>query len=153
MQKSDLYWLAGLLEGEGCFSRTRSSPLVNLRMTDRDTVDRAAELMGAKVVPKKRDGNRKIAFEARIYGDKALDLMGLMKPLMMERRKSRIEDIEVWAVGRPGRPSKLNPQAVRVMRFIHGVGAKDQKQIAEAYGVCQQTVSNVVTRKLWVHVK
>lgn len=53
MDDSDLYWLAGLLEGEGTFVAGPPSaptvPLIRLVMTDGDIVQRAAGLIGRSV--------------------------------------------------------------------------------------------------------
>jgi hypothetical protein len=47
MTESDLAWLAGLLEGEGCFHFTRTAYVV-ISMTDEDIIERAASLMNSK---------------------------------------------------------------------------------------------------------
>jgi hypothetical protein len=51
----ELYWLAGLLEGEGSFVKGPPSrpncPIVQLAMTDGDVVERAARLLGRGVTP------------------------------------------------------------------------------------------------------
>ena len=45
MKTKELHWLAGLLEGEGCFTFNTYSPVIMLAMTDEDEVRRAATLM------------------------------------------------------------------------------------------------------------
>ena len=56
MTELDIAWLAGLLEGEGCFrinTRKRDNGTINyypqliLKMTDEDIIKRAGELMQA----------------------------------------------------------------------------------------------------------
>lgn len=45
----DIYWLAGLLEGEGCFhlDRIRGTPVptIRVKMTDRDVVQKVAAVL------------------------------------------------------------------------------------------------------------
>ena len=52
MDSKDLYWLAGLLEGEGCFSSHRKSgyPSIVLQSSDKDIVKRAALLCGGRPI-------------------------------------------------------------------------------------------------------
>ena len=55
MELHPLYWLAGILEGEGTFMRgtpsSPNSPIARICMTDRDTVTRAALLLDRAVTP------------------------------------------------------------------------------------------------------
>jgi len=44
MPREDAAWLAGLLDGEGCFDAPRGNPRVRLKMTDFDIVFRVAAL-------------------------------------------------------------------------------------------------------------
>ena len=48
--REEAAWLAGIFEGEGCFSRAGSSGQnARLTMTDEDTVRRFAAMLGARV--------------------------------------------------------------------------------------------------------
>ena len=42
-------WIAGLLEGEGCFTISSGYPRIILKMTDKDIVERFANFFGVKV--------------------------------------------------------------------------------------------------------
>ena len=47
----DIAWLAGLLEGEGCFRLDKGKyPIIRLGMGDEDVVVRAASLMKTRVL-------------------------------------------------------------------------------------------------------
>ena len=46
---------------------------------------------------------------------------------------------------------KLNPVAVRVIRYFHAKGVS-QRKLARLHGVSKSTVGNVVHRKTWAHV-
>ena len=102
----EISWLAGLLEGEGCFlnrSDRYCSPIIQLMMTDADVVIRAAKSMGAhKVVLCKaptKAGKR--IYRANVYGSTALDLMRQILPFMGERRGNKIRSILHAASIRP----------------------------------------------------
>lgn len=96
MTKTDLAWLAGLLEGEGCFSlvNTRhSTPAVTLRMRDRDVVTRAHRLIGAtgRVRPERSSNPRhSTIWQFGIWGAAAIRLMRRLLPFMGKRRTAKI---------------------------------------------------------------
>lgn len=106
--KDDLerYWLAGLLEGEGSFTRgppsTPRVPRVTLPMTDRDVVQRAAVLFGRGVshFDRKSARPRKRVFITSLKGSHALRLMTDIYPVMSTRRCAQID--RVLASPRPG---------------------------------------------------
>lgn len=108
--QKDLAWLAGLLEGEGCFSeqhyhhggaRWYVLPSIQLAMTDRDVVRRAGALLGGKqrsvrsYVPKParyvpKPGKYKRKFVWRVNGQRAAYVMKLLLPWMGKRRARAI---------------------------------------------------------------
>ena len=96
MTEIELSWLAGLLEGEGCFShrKDRGVPVVEVKMTDLDVINRVAQLMGRTVtpIPAGREGYQP-QYRARIQGEPARELMRLLKPYMGQRRAARIEEL------------------------------------------------------------
>jgi hypothetical protein len=52
VRQIDVIWLAGLLEGEGCFNirpDKNNQVRVSIEMTDRDIIERAAKLFGSNV--------------------------------------------------------------------------------------------------------
>ena len=149
--EQEFFWFIGILEGEGCFSKTPSSPLVNVHMTDQDTMKRVAMLMGTDLESQQPPGNRKIAYTARIYGDLALSLMRKVKPYMSERRQARINEVQVWAAERPGVFTKLNDEAVKAIRWAHRKG-KLQREIADVYDISQSLVSLITRNEAWTHV-
>lgn len=99
-----LVWLAGLLEGEGCFSlqhyrggkRTSKHyalPSIELGMNDRDVVLRAGLLLGGnQKKPRKRVQRppHKPAFVWRVNGSRAVHVMKRLLPHMGSRRSKRI---------------------------------------------------------------
>ena len=102
MNEIEVAWLAGLIEGEGCFTRTRSSPVFALDMTDEDIVKKAAKLLGiSKISISRRDGC-KDAYICKVYGNRALEVMRLLFPFMGNRRQIKITELLEWADARPG---------------------------------------------------
>ncbi len=95
MSDLELAWLAGLLEGEGCFSLHRRSPEIRLQMTDRDVVERVALLFGGRRVTagKPRNWGKQTVFTTSTQGDSAVQIMRAIRPHMGERRGARIDEL------------------------------------------------------------
>lgn len=88
----DIAWLAGLLEGEGCFRFDPKAHLViQLAMTDRDVVDRAAALLGGSVCEKKpREAHHKMQYMVRVFGARAAGWMMTLWPFLGQRRRQKV---------------------------------------------------------------
>ena len=98
MSRDDLHWLAGLLEGEGCFIYFRTPyqqdrPGIQLKMTDKDVVERAAKLLNAPSVRSQDQPDRKRTFVCTTTGESAAEMMRRLLPLMGERRGAKIREI------------------------------------------------------------
>lgn len=99
----DLAWLAGLLEGEGCFSLAkghgpRHKITIQLSMTDEDVVRHAAEIagVGASVKCYQRGGKDVFVWIVGKQNDAAALMMTLC-PLMGERRQAKIREcLKAW---------------------------------------------------------
>lgn len=100
----DIAWLAGLLEGEGCFLLTgpnKTSPRISLNMTDKDIVERVAALTGVKSIHirerRSKNPNHKDQWCLCIGGNRAIGVMQTIYTFMGTRRKAKIRDvIAVW---------------------------------------------------------
>ena len=103
----DIAWLAGLLEGEGCFcgaSNRPHRPAIQLAMTDVDIVRRAGRILGSRIggpyfhKQKRLDGgNRKSFYRCGVSGHFAAAWMMTLYPLLGERRKNKIKELlEIW---------------------------------------------------------
>lgn len=77
LQEKDLYWLAGLLEGEGYFQpKRKSSPVIALEITDEDIIQRVCKLIGTTYCkPKIRKQTHRQSFKTTLKGKRAIDLM------------------------------------------------------------------------------
>lgn len=93
----DIIWLAGLLEGEGCFGLSGDVARVTVAMTDRDVIDRVALLFGSNVrvsQPKhiRKDGTlAKVVYTTAVYGCRGAAWMMTLYSLMGDRRQKTIE--------------------------------------------------------------
>lgn len=94
MNRDDLMWLSGLLEGEGSFDlREGRYPRVRVGMTDRDTVGRVATLMGVKVRLSYRRAPESAMWHAEVSGARAAEIMRLVLPHMGARRSAKIATV------------------------------------------------------------
>lgn len=94
MERDDLIWLAGLLEGEGAFDAQRGKyARIRLAMTDRDVVQRAATLMGTSNRLSLHPAPAKPTWHAEVQGARAVDLMRLLLPFMGARRSAKIAEV------------------------------------------------------------
>lgn len=105
----DIFWVAGLLEGEGCFYARRRktavgneclSPSIQLMMTDLDIVIRVAKILGAYRVAYRQNGkfadnkpHYKQQYRMHLGGAQALGWMMTLLPLMGSRRQEKIIEL------------------------------------------------------------
>jgi len=100
----DIYWLAGLLEGEGCFSiNKRSDGVLNysirITSTDYDVIARANRVLSNKNTVRNYNEAKhyrrglKPAYSAGIAGRASIGWMMTLYPLMGERRRTKIKEI------------------------------------------------------------
>jgi hypothetical protein len=96
---NEIYWIAGLLEGEGCFHAQRQfrsyNVLIQLAMTDEDVIERAAKILGWKQRKpcRPRAHQHKTVYSVGICGARALGWMQTVYPLMGKRRQAKIRKI------------------------------------------------------------
>lgn len=89
----DIAWLAGLLEGEGSFTWSYT-PQIQLQMTDRDIVERAAKLLGVGLRnPWMRKDGYQTVWSCVPCGSTAISWMMTLFPLMGERRQAKIREL------------------------------------------------------------
>lgn len=103
MNPKDIYWLAGLLEGEGCFYRQfHTNPAkgthyyrfcIGLDMTDMDIMERVAKLWGRNISTYVNKKGCKLMFRTSLSGDVAISWMFMLYPLMGIRRKAKIKEL------------------------------------------------------------
>jgi len=143
----DYAWLAGLLEGEGSFfkgsRRSPGKPVVSITMTDRDVVQRAADLLGVLSFHERIPANPKWkpVYRMQVSGQRAVDLMNRIRPMMGERRRGQIDVAlacwnPIWERNR-----ERNAEILR--RHAAGEGPT---QIGNGVGMRRQAVRAVIVR-------
>lgn len=96
MTEIEAVWLAGLLEGEGYFGLYRGDrPVVEVKMTDRDVVERVGALFGNPNVVFIPAANERCQpqYRARVRGAGAVEIMRRILPHMGQRRTARITEL------------------------------------------------------------
>jgi hypothetical protein len=94
VNEADLYWLVGLCEGEATFDAHKGRyPRIRISMCDRDTVGRAATLMGCRVRLTLKPAPFSALWSAEIQGPRAAELMRLMLPHLGARRSAKVAEI------------------------------------------------------------
>jgi|SRR6266850_5500388 len=104
----NLFWSVGFLEGEGCFSKNKTSQSVSVYQSgSTETLLKLQELFGGVISKKPASGTSKFIrsrlqrYEWRCYGASARNVMQQVYPHMSIRRKAKI--LEVLNVTRDGR--------------------------------------------------
>ena len=105
-QTQDIAWVAGLLEGEGYFGNRAStkehnanSIRVTLGMTDRDVIERAAEVLHGNVIGPYAKSNSKYKpmYYVQWHGARAAGIMMTVYSFMGKRRQEKIKEIlKLW---------------------------------------------------------
>lgn len=99
LDRTDAAWLAGLLDGEGCFDNPRGNPRIRVKMTDLDVILRAADVMDATTHmeydhrPTVTGGKRSDLMTAQVTGDKAVAIMRAVLPWLGSRRSAKVTEI------------------------------------------------------------
>jgi hypothetical protein len=89
-----IYYLAGLLEGEGTFFSDGSTPGIRIGMTDKDTISDIATLWGSNIcISDSKQDYKKRMYITYIYGAKAVAWMMMLYSLMKSRRKAKIKEV------------------------------------------------------------
>lgn len=113
IETKDLFWLAGLLEGEGCFTVSDKYPRIVLTMCDLDVMERANRLLRPfsdslknkpKRVQRQAETFRHPIYVISLSGARAAGWMMTLYDLMGHRRQARIrEALQTWRSAPSGR--------------------------------------------------
>ena len=158
MKEIDIAWLAGLLEGEGCFTfcgggAYRAARII-LNMSDLDIVERAKRLMGSKDVIYRsmagRSGKQMYCIEVT-QAEKVYEILSFIYPYMGARRKIRIEELLIHARGVLKRRANQKQKCL-LIRHLYATGKFTRKKLAEMAGVHPATVWNYTTRRVFAEI-
>lgn len=176
----ELTWIAGLLEGEGSFSHSKTktglnSPHVSISMTDKDTIENFARLIGGYSVGRTRrkpQSGKKTQWRCAISGKAGVFLAMMVYPWMGQRRRKRISKMyndykklpgKGWMKGltyeEMGRTSpaprgeksgrnKLTKAEVKEIRYRLNLG-ETHKSIANDFPVARSTITNINCGCIW----
>jgi hypothetical protein len=135
-----LCWLAGLLEGEGSFTKGNPSypnkPIISIQMADEDTIAKVATILGVKYMrqytQRHQENNWRPTYSTKISGQNAVELMKALYPLMGKRRQMQIEAAIADYNG--DRRLKLTPEQVEELRQRARNG-ENVLELAKEFGV------------------
>ncbi len=149
IQPTTLYWLAGILEGEGSFMAgspsSPNTPKIVITTTDEDIAERVAQIFGVKChqVSARREG-AKIPYMVSLRSSTAHDFMRALYPLMSQRRQSQIEKaLENYRYSPRRSLTTEEVKAIKKMLF-DGIRIKD---IAAELGVGYESVRDIKRRR------
>ncbi len=96
IRDTDLAWLAGLLDGEGCLFVRKCLPkgrplptytaTIRIEMCSEEAVCKAAEIMGAVVNSSHYRSNRKV-WRTYVHNRAAFELLSLVRPYLTTKAK------------------------------------------------------------------
>jgi hypothetical protein len=118
IKRQQLIWLAGLIEGEGCFYTRKDKhgiPSFTLSMTDEDVIAYAADLLGCNYYTRqRREANAKTVYTIQINGYKVIDLIHVLLPYMFSRRRQKMLEVdEAWSTRGPAKNGNWQKLKVR----------------------------------------
>lgn len=131
----EIAWVAGLLEGEGCFFNHKNAlhaPVIQLRMNDLDVIEQFQSITKwpGKISVGERPNDGNDYYSISVYGNLAAQWMMTIYTLMCSRRKEKIREVLVnWKskVGNKGERVKVNVNG----RMIPSVRSKAFKNLIE----------------------
>jgi hypothetical protein len=94
----DIYWAAGLIEGEGCFcAQHGTNPEIRVKMCDQDIIERLHTLLGSPqkiytYTPKGKPTYKPMYCSTTI-GHRAVSWMMMVYPIMGRRRQAKIREL------------------------------------------------------------
>jgi hypothetical protein len=102
MKDTEAAWLAGLIDGDGCFTATKRtkggveyrSPVMLIDMTHEATIRYIAELFGATYYPTSQPG-RKQAYRVQLMGNNLRSLLAHCMPFFVTK-KVQAEIVAEW---------------------------------------------------------
>jgi hypothetical protein len=92
---TELAWIAGLVEGEGCIRYAKTSPELTVGMTDRDVITRLAAFWGIspRIAQQQRQPHWKVQYVARMNSNAAIGWMMTLYAWLGERRRAKIREV------------------------------------------------------------
>ena len=151
MNKEEIAWVAGLLEGEGSFLFTKSNCLkVQCAMTDLDVLEKLQEYAGGRMASASRSEDHwKPSWVWWISGEQAGELMRLVQPYMLSRRSAKIDEVlEQRRVFEEAKNKRILDRQTRARAAAKEYlnGEKSYRKLQDEYGISFVTVKNYVDK-------
>lgn len=147
--ETDIAWLAGLLEGEGCFSTpAHRGPFVTVKMTDRDIIDRVAVLWGGVSVFKygSKKEQHKDGYECTLVDKTLLYKFCLaILPYMGIRRKKKIEGI-IAILKRRFEAEANYKQKILFCQFLYRAGGFTKADLGRLSGLSPASIGRWISK-------
>jgi hypothetical protein len=157
MKNTEIAWLAGIIEGDGCIGFNRT-PNVIVAMTDKDVVERVAKLFGKHCHQCPPHGKGlKTVYTAKVHATDAIGIMEAIRPYMGKRRTKKIKEVLKLAAARPGfaygqrqGASVISDADAKVIKDRYLNRKKNSWtgwKIANEYGISQAAVWYIANRR------
>ena len=143
LSEVELAWLAGLLEGEGSFvaasARATYTVTAQIVMTDLDVIEKVASWWRVCISrPRRLKEHHKQTYRCTLRGQRAVDWMVRLKPLMGARRQEQItRAIASWKP--KGQYQKVTTDQARMITARWQAGERAQ-ELAQEFGLTVQGV-------------
>lgn len=147
MDVNDLFWLIGLLDGDGCFTLNADKPQISLEMVDEDIVKRVAGAFGNKYWRIISNEGHQDTFKVCLTGKDALTMMNFIKPNLSLRRQDKIDFIQSHYNQRViKQASEIDIQLLKQERENHTL-----RSLAKKYNVSYETIRRL-SKKEPLHI-
>lgn len=156
INKKDLLWLAGLIEGDGCIWSQGKRAAIGLGLTDEDVIKKAACLLNCSYYsrpPHKEDWKPVYAFH--IKSEKAIAIMDALYPYMGIRRQHQIlKTKELWEM-HCQESFSVNKRASLINRdvLIDEYRNSSHRKLANKYDLSFSTIQKILKGEFKPYVR
>lgn len=154
----EIAWVAGILEGEGCFDYQQSNPekrwpQVRVEMTDKDIILRVQEITGGNVrFVKRYKPHHQDTWLLHIRTAKLVQpLLESIYPFMGQRRQSKIKAM-IDNVKMSRRYKTVKKEDVIVIREMYKNGNYTMKELATVFETTRSNINNIVHNRSWLSI-
>ncbi len=144
---NDIAWAAGLLEGEGSFYlRNDATAKIQCGMTDLDVLEKLQGIFGGKIYKQKIVNDKwKQVWVWNLEGPKAFSAMLEIRPFLLKRRASKVDEIIKGCLDHKERQSQKIAKRQEncknaAYEYINNGGSL--RDIAKRYSISYVTVKN-----------
>lgn len=124
MTSVELSWLAGIVEGEGTFSRPGRTGQVRVIMTDHDVVRRLAAVTGLGVIRERprRQAHYRIAWDWHVVRQASVKFLACaLAPLLLDRRRAAVGELLAGLGGELPAPVALSSGSPEAWAWLAGL--------------------------------